>query len=139
MLLAHEPTVLVSTALVVAETGWLISRQLGAVAEAGFYRSVVDGELQVRALDREDWVRVSKLTGKYAGNDLGGVDPSLVAVAERLRLNTIATLDHGHLRAVRPKHVEAFRSCRGWCCSSAARATTAWRPGSTSRLCHVCH
>ena len=108
-LLDHEPTVLVTTALVVAETGWLISRQLGALAEAEFYRSVVDGELEVEALGREDWVRVSKLTGKYADNDLGGVDPSLVVVAERLLLNTIATLDHSHLRAVRPKHVEAFK------------------------------
>jgi hypothetical protein len=99
----------VSTTLVLAVTGWLISPQLGALAEAGFYRSLVDGELEVRALGREDWVRVSKLTGKYADNDLGGVDPSLVVVAERLLLNTIATLDHSHLRAVRPKHVEAFK------------------------------
>ena len=98
-----------STTLVLAETGWLISRQLGALAEAGFYRSVVDGELEVQALDREDWVRVSELTEKQADNDLGGVDPSLVAVAERLRLDTIATLDHRHFRAVRPKHVKAFK------------------------------
>lgn len=54
-------------------------------------------------------MRVSELTGKHADNDLGGVDPSLVAVAERLRLNTIATLDHRHFRAVRPKHVKAFK------------------------------
>jgi hypothetical protein len=95
--------------MVVAETGWLISRQLGALAEAEFYRPVVDGELEVEGLGRDDWVRVGELTEKYADNDLGGVDSSLVAVAERLRLDTIATLDQRHFRGVRPKHVEAFK------------------------------
>jgi uncharacterized protein len=85
---------------------------LGALAEAEFYRSVVDGELEVEVLGRDDWVRVGELTEKYADNDLGGVDSSLVAVAERLRLDTIATLDQRHFRAVRPKHVEAFKIVR---------------------------
>jgi len=34
---------LVTTALVIAETGYLIDRQLGPVAEAGFFRSVAHG------------------------------------------------------------------------------------------------
>lgn len=94
--------------MVVAVTGWLISRQLGASAEAEFYRSVLDGELEVEPLGREDWERIIALTEKYADNDLGGVDSSLVAVADRLRLDTIATLDHRHFRAVKPTHVKAF-------------------------------
>jgi predicted nucleic acid-binding protein len=32
----------------------------------------------------------------YADNDLGGVDASFVAVVERLRIETIATLDRRH-------------------------------------------
>ena len=95
--------------MVVAETGWLISRQLGALAEAELYRSVLEGELQVEPLGPDDWERISDLTEKYADNDLGGVDSSLIAVAERLRLDTIATLDQRHFRAVRPKHVKAFK------------------------------
>jgi predicted nucleic acid-binding protein len=38
---------LITTELVVAETGWLIDRQLGPVAEAAFSRSVARGELTV--------------------------------------------------------------------------------------------
>lgn len=95
--------------MVVAETGWLIDRQLGASAEVEFYRSIVDGELSVEALSSADWERIAELTDKYADNNLGGVDSSLVAIAERLQLDTIATLDHRHFRAVRPKHVDAFK------------------------------
>ena len=41
---------LVSTALVVAEAGWLIERQLGAAAEAAFYASIAEGDLAVEPL-----------------------------------------------------------------------------------------
>jgi predicted nucleic acid-binding protein len=95
--------------MVIAEAGWLIARQLGALAEAEFYRSVLAGELEVEPLGREHWERIAELTEKYADNDLGGVDSSLIAVAEHLRLDTIATLDHRHFRAVRPKHLKAFK------------------------------
>jgi hypothetical protein len=70
---------------------------------------VLDGELEVEPFGSDDWERNSDLTEKYADNDLGGVDSSLIAVTERLRLDTIATLDHWHFRAVRPKHVKAFK------------------------------
>jgi predicted nucleic acid-binding protein len=51
----HQPCVtaiedagpLVTTALVIAETAYLIGRQIGAAAEAAFFRSVAAGELQV--------------------------------------------------------------------------------------------
>lgn len=92
----------------VAEAGWLIDRQLGPQAEADFYRWIVDGDLLVEELSTGDWERIIELTEEYADNRLGGVDSSLIAVAERLRLDTVATLDQRHFRAVRPRHVEAF-------------------------------
>jgi uncharacterized protein len=100
--------VLITTGLVVAETGWLIDRQLGAHAEAAFYRSVAGGELELEPLTARDWSRIAELTEQYADNRLGGVDASLIAVAERRGLETIATLDRRHFGAVRPKHVAAF-------------------------------
>ncbi|MBO0768147.1 MAG: PIN domain-containing protein [Solirubrobacterales bacterium] len=107
-LLDSESADLLTTALVAAEAGWLVERQLGPHAEAGFYRWVVTGDLLVEQLTIQDWIRVIELTEKYADNGLGGVDSSLVAVAERLGLDTIATLDQRHFRAVRPAHVQAF-------------------------------
>jgi hypothetical protein len=54
-------------------------------------------------------MRVAELTAQYGDHPLGGFDASLIAVAERLGLDTIATLDQRHFRAVRPKHVDAFK------------------------------
>jgi len=36
---------LTTTALVVAETGWILNRQLGPAADSAFYRSIADGEI----------------------------------------------------------------------------------------------
>jgi uncharacterized protein len=44
----------------------------------------------------------------YADLGLGGTDASLVAIAERLNITTIATLDRRDFTVVRPRHVDAF-------------------------------
>jgi len=107
-LIEGHPGPLVTTALVVAETGWLINRQLGPAIEAAFYRGIAAGEITVEALSADDWARVAELVDRYADLPLGGTDASLVAVAERLGATQVATLDHRHFRVVRPRHVEAF-------------------------------
>lgn len=86
----------------------MIDRQLGATAEAALYRSVANDELLVEHLTAADWARVAELTGKYADQHLGGVDAGLVALAERLGLTTIATLDHRHFGVVRPSHIDVL-------------------------------
>jgi predicted nucleic acid-binding protein len=89
---------------VITETGWLLDCQLGPAAEAALYRSVADGELVVEQLSAAGWNRIAGLTQHYADQHLGGVDASLIAVAERLKLTTIATLDRRHFGIVRPSH-----------------------------------
>jgi len=49
--------------------------------------------LTVERLGLADCERIAELRHAYADNDLGSVDASLLAVAERLRIETIATLD----------------------------------------------
>jgi uncharacterized protein len=51
-LLESYPGPLITTEPVLAETGWLLDRQLGPAAEAALYRSVADGELVVEPLSR---------------------------------------------------------------------------------------
>ena len=99
---------LVTTALVVAETAYLIGRQLGAAAEAGFFRAVADGELQIETITPADARRIAELIETYADLGLGGTDASLIVIAERLKLSTIATLDRRHFSVVRPAHTAAF-------------------------------
>lgn len=100
---------LVTTELVVAETAYLVGRQLGAAAEAAFFRSVADGDLQVEPITPSDARRIAELIEQYADLGLGGTDASLIVIAERLNLTTIATLDRRHFSVVRPRHAQAFQ------------------------------
>jgi predicted nucleic acid-binding protein len=40
--------------------------------------------------------------------EIGFVDATLVAIAERLKLTTIATTDRRHFSRIQPAHVRAF-------------------------------
>ena len=55
-----------------------------------------------------DWMRIGELVWQYRDLPLGTVDASIVAAAERLDIDTVATLDRRHFSVVRPKHVERF-------------------------------
>jgi predicted nucleic acid-binding protein len=62
----------------------------------------------VEPLSIDDHGRIADLIEQYADLPLGGTDASLVVIAERLGVDTVATLDHRHFRVVRPKHTAAF-------------------------------
>jgi hypothetical protein len=99
---------LVTTPLVIAEAGYMIERQLGADAEAGFYRALANGDVRIETLTTTDYERIAELVEAYSDLPLGGTDASLVVIAERLGATQIASLDHRHFRVVRPNHIEAF-------------------------------
>jgi predicted nucleic acid-binding protein len=93
-------------ALVVAETTYQVGRWLGASHEAGFLRGIAS--LDVEAPAAEDWPRIADLVEQYADVPLGGTDASLVALAERLDIETLVTLNRRHFGAVWPRHRESF-------------------------------
>ncbi len=107
-LLEGDDGPLVTTALVVAEAAYLIDRQLGPLAELALYTSIIDGALRVETLGLGDWRRVAALVEQYGDLRLGGTDASVVAIAERLGVDRMATLNHRHFSVVRPAHCESF-------------------------------
>jgi predicted nucleic acid-binding protein len=48
------------------------------------------------------------LVRRYAELRLGGTDASVVALAERLGVDHVATVDRRHFSVVRPAHVDAL-------------------------------
>lgn len=109
-LLAEYPSSeLIVPTPVVVETSWLIESRLGPQAEAAFLRSFISGELTRIDLAVADWARATELIATYADLGLGIVDASVVAVAERLGLSQVASLDHRHFTVVRPSHAPAFQ------------------------------
>jgi predicted nucleic acid-binding protein len=107
-LLQREAGSLIVPSLVLAEAGYLVAKALGAVAEAALLRASAGGEFRVEAPTSADLDRMAELVETYADLPLGTVDASVVAVAERLGLTAVATLDRRHFAVVRPKHVDAL-------------------------------
>jgi predicted nucleic acid-binding protein len=106
--LAAHAGELVTPALVIAETSWMIESVMGPAAEGSFVTSVANGELGVEDLDADDYRRCAHLIEQYADLGLGLVDASVVAVAERLGITTVATLNRRDFLVVRPNHCEAL-------------------------------
>jgi predicted nucleic acid-binding protein len=93
---------------VIAETSWLILDRLGTAAQATFIRLITSGQLTPVDLTEADWQRCAQLVEQYASLRLDLIDASLVAVAERHGLTTLATLNRRDFTVVRPRHAEAF-------------------------------
>lgn len=112
-LLQTHPGPLVTTALVIAEAGWLIRRQLDIAAEAVFYTAITHGQLTIEDLTQTDWARITELLGTYSNISLDAADASIIAIAERLNQTVIATLDERDFRIVRPAHTDTFELLPG--------------------------
>jgi predicted nucleic acid-binding protein len=70
--------------------------------------AVARGELTVVDLKRDDNARCADLINRYADLGLGLVDASIVAVAERLGVTLLATINHRDFRVVQPRHAASF-------------------------------
>jgi predicted nucleic acid-binding protein len=93
---------------VLTEVCWLLERERGTDAEAAFLEAIARGELELVAVTTADLQRMADLVRQYADLPLGAVDASVVAVAERLDVTEVATLDLRHFTVVRPVHVTSF-------------------------------
>jgi hypothetical protein len=105
-LLARSTRPLLVPALVVTEVSYLLSDRIGPHAELAFARAVANGELVVEPVLDSEWSRIAELTAQYLDLPLGMTDASVVALAERHGLDTVASFDHRHFATVRPRHVE---------------------------------
>lgn len=71
-----------------------------------FARAIRAGELVVEPVIEREWTRIEELTEVYLDLPLGVVDASVIALAERHGVDTIATLDHRHFGTVTPRHAD---------------------------------
>jgi predicted nucleic acid-binding protein len=99
---------LVVPPFVVTEVCYLLAREGGAKPEAAFVRSLAIDDFTIAPVTAAGLERTADLIGQYADLPLGVVDASVVALAEQLEVEEIATLDRRHFSVVRPQHVNAF-------------------------------
>ncbi len=107
-LLESHPGPLLIPVLCVAEVSHLTGGRGICEAEVRLLMAMAAGELAVEQFHPADAERAAELVSSYRDLPLGTVDASVVAVAERLDVTTIATLDRRHFGVVRPAHTEAF-------------------------------
>ncbi|MGB5889952.1 MAG: PIN domain-containing protein [Thermoanaerobaculia bacterium] len=91
---------------VLPEVTYLLRSRLGTDAELSFVQSIVAGELGVEQLADSDLERTEDLLTLHG--DIGFVDATVAAIAERLRLTAIATTDRRHFSQIRPVHRDYF-------------------------------
>ena len=90
---------------VLPEVAYLLHERCGPAVELAFVRSL-GSELMVEPISEADLRRAEALLGRYP--QIGLVDATVVAVAERLELRSVATTDRRHFGAIRPRHRTAF-------------------------------
>ncbi|WP_459798665.1 type II toxin-antitoxin system VapC family toxin [Herbidospora sp. RD11066] len=106
-LVERYPGPLLVPPTVIVEVCQLVEKELGSRSEADFLASFPDALIMVDLVD-DDLRRMSALVNQYASLRLGAADASVIAVAERLNIPTVATLDRRHFTVVRPCHVDSL-------------------------------
>ncbi len=105
-LVERPGTVFVTPVVVLPEVCYLAHKYMGAETEGRFLQGVLKGDVVVEWGQSEDLHRaVEILQGRP---DLGMVDATLIATAERLKIKQVATFDRRHFNTIRPRHCPAF-------------------------------
>lgn len=85
---------------VLPEVDFLVASQLGARAEEAFLDDLEEGAFTIEWGRDQDLVEARRLSQEYRALHMGLVDAVVIAVAERLGAEAIATLDLRHFGAV---------------------------------------
>jgi predicted nucleic acid-binding protein len=93
---------------VLPEVDYLLTKRLGPHVAIAAIRSVTSGEFKFESVTEADLPRILELMRQYADSNIGFVDASIVAVAERLGVRKILTLDRRHFGMILPRHCPAL-------------------------------
>ena len=93
---------------VLAEVAYLIGRESGRVTVASFLRGLPVSRFSLIALVEQDILRVAEILNQYADSRIDFVDATVMAVAERLNIVTVLTLDRRDFSLFRPRHCDIF-------------------------------
>ncbi len=93
---------------VLTEACYLLGTHLGIAAERRLIRATLEGELLLEGVILPDLERADQILQKYSDANIGLVDATAVAIAERLGIRVVVTTDRRHFSLFRPKHCRAF-------------------------------
>ncbi|MDB9493769.1 PIN domain-containing protein [Spirulina major CS-329] len=103
----HQPTIALPQPAL-TEIAYLLGRDAGILTIVQFLRSLDKSRFQVISLTWPDTQRVAQILEMYQDSQIDFVDACVMAIAERLNLQTVLTLDRRDFSIFRPQHCQAF-------------------------------
>ncbi|MFM7903796.1 MAG: type II toxin-antitoxin system VapC family toxin [Microcystis sp.] len=93
---------------VLAEVAYLVGRSAGVSTVAAFLKGLSASRFHLIPLSETDVIRVSEILEEYKDSRIDFVDATIMAIAERLKITLILTLDQRDFRLFRPKHCQSL-------------------------------
>lgn len=90
------------------EVAYLVGRDAGIPTVVRFLQRITNSRFQIIAATDQDLNRTAELLDIYSDSKLSFVDASIIAIAERLDIETILTIDQRDFRMVIPNHRNSF-------------------------------
>ena len=101
-----EPIILPVPAI--TEIAYLLRRDLGVEAAAYFIETLNETNLVLENPTAEDYIRSAEILRKYNDANIDFVDACIVAMAERMNITKILTVDRRHFSVFKPSHCKSF-------------------------------
>ncbi|MBA3339226.1 MAG: PIN domain-containing protein, partial [Geodermatophilaceae bacterium] len=91
--LTHVPAPIVVSPYVVAELDYLVGRRIGTAAELAVLRELSGPGYELAAMDAALLETATDIVERYADQQIGVTDASIVALAQQYRTDLVLTLD----------------------------------------------
>lgn len=93
---------------VLAEVAYLVGREAGISTVVKFLKGLSASRFLLVELNEQDILRTAEILEEYADSRIDFVDASIMAIAERLNIETILALDRRDFSLFRPRHCDSF-------------------------------
>ncbi len=94
--------------VVLPEICYLLVSRLGHRAMRHFVFSLATSTVQIEQVVPEDFIRIHQILEQYADSHLDFTDAAIIALAERLKVTRVYTLDRRDFSMIRPRHCDYF-------------------------------
>ena len=107
--IAERKEKIIIPSAVLGEIDYLLRKWVGIRGSLRFLADIEAGAFEIESTTKEDLRRSREVLSKYADLNLGLGDAVVVAVAERLKIDTVLTVDERDFRVIRSIHGRPFR------------------------------
>ena len=97
-----------TTLPVLTEAMYIVRERVGWAAQDALWKMILRGDLLIQNLLPADLLRMSELMDKYSDRPMDFADASLVALAERLSLTRVFTVDRNDFSTYRMADKKPF-------------------------------